>query len=397
MSEAKRVKEYLEGEGAHMIALLKRLVRAESPSTVPEAQDEILALLDAELTALDFDTTRVYGQSSGGYLYARPDARRRGQPYQLLLGHCDTVWPIGTIDQIPFALDDGVARGPGVFDMKGGLVQMVFALRALRVLALETSVTPVVLVNSDEEIGSHDSGAQIRRLARWADRALVFEPALGPEGKLKTSRRGSGKFRIRVVGRSAHSGLEPEAGASAILELSHVIQTLHNLNDPELGISVNVGMIDGGVRSNMVAPEAGAVVDIRVARREDGRRIVSRLHDLRPTTPGTSIEILGMMGRDPMESTPRNRRLWELARRLGKELGLALDDGRAGGVSDANTTTMYTATLDGLGAVGDGAHARHEYIKLDMMVERTALIVMLLCQPPLHEATAYLRETSGFV
>lgn len=391
-----RIRKYLEAEREQMIALLGRLVQAESPSSVPEAQNDVMALLDAELAALDFDTTRMYGRATGGYLYARPKAPRHSKCYQILLGHCDTVWPVGTIDEMPFRVEGDVVRGPGVFDMKGGLVQMIFALRTLRELGLEPAVTPVVLINSDEEIGSRESGAQIRRLARHADRALVLEPALGVDGKLKTSRRGSGKFHIRVSGRSAHSGLDPERGASAILELSHVIQLLHTLNDPERGISVNVGMIEGGVSSNMIAAESSAVVDVRVASREDAKWITRRIRDLKPFTPGTSLEISGKMGRDPMEPTPRNRHLWALARNIGAELGIALEEGRSGGVSDANTTSKFTATLDGLGAVGDGAHARHEYVEIDRMPERTALLVMLLLQPQLTRATVREREISAY-
>ena len=396
-SIAGRVRTYLEAEREHMIALLERLVNAESPSSMPEAQNEVLALLDAELTVLDFATTRIYGRTTGGYLYARPEDRRHGAPYQILLGHCDTVWPLGTIQQVPFSVERGVARGPGVFDMKGGLVQMIFALRAVRELGLEPAVTPVVLINSDEEIGSHESGAQIRRLARRADRALVLEPALGIDGKLKTSRRGSGKFYIRVSGRSAHSGLDPESGASAILELSHVIQTLHSLSDPNRGISVNVGMIEGGVSSNTIAPESSAIVDVRVATRDDAKRIARRIRDLTPSTPGTTLEISGVMGRDPMEPTPRNRKLWAMARTVGTELGIDLDEGRSGGVSDANTTSKFTATLDGLGAVGDGAHAQHEFVEIDKMAERTALLVLLLLQPEVKGTTVRKRELSGFV
>lgn len=377
--------------------MLERFVKAESPSTVPKAQDHIFALLDAELTTLDYATMRVFGRLTGGYLYARPERRTHGRPYQLLLGHCDTVWPIGTIEERPFTVEEGLARGPGVFDMKGGLVQMLFALRALRELNLATPVTPVVLINSDEEIGSRESDAQIRRLSRCADRALVLEPALGRNGKIKTSRRGSGKFFIRVTGRQAHPGLDPGMGASAILELSHIIQALHGLNDQDRGISVNVGMIQGGVSANVVAPESSAVVDVRVTRREDGERIACRIRGLRPSTPGTSVRIEGMMGRDPMESTPRNRRLWKRAKNLGRRLNLSLEEGRSGGVSDANTATQYTATLDGLGPVGDGAHARHEYIQIERMPERTALLVLLLMEPPLGAETRAVREISGFL
>src|SRR5208337_3061769 len=248
-------------------------------------------------------------------------------------------------------------KGPGVYDMKGGLVQLVFALRSLRVLGVELPVIPVALFNSDEETGSEESSLLIRRLARRANRCYVFEPALGLSGKLKTARKGAGQFTIQIEGRSAHAGLDPTAGASAILELSYVIQTLEGLNDPVAGISVNVGQIDGGLRPNVVAPSSKAVVDVRVPTRADGQRIEAAIHALRPTVPGTRIVVEGAVDVPPLEPTQRNRRLWEAAREAGLRLGLELAEGVAGGVSDGNTTSQYTATLDGLGAVGDGAHA----------------------------------------
>ncbi|MEX0822037.1 MAG: M20 family metallopeptidase [Rhodothermales bacterium] len=382
-AEAQHVLSYLERRKDEMVDLLRRFVMLESPSTDPSAQVELLEVIAAEFERSGFESTRVPRPSSGGYLYAAPLDRRRGRPYQLLLGHCDTVWPAGTIDRMPFRREDGVVRGPGAFDMKGGLVQMIFALRAMAELGLDPDVTPVVLVNSDEEIGSRDSVHAVRRLARHADRAFVLEPALEPVGKLKTSRRGAGKFVIGVRGKSAHSGIEPGAGASAILELSHVIQKLHELNDPAEGISINVGMIDGGSRSNVVAAEASAIVDVRVARSEDAERIVRQIRAITPVVPGTEIVVEGRFGRDPMEPTPRNRALWKRAVRAAEVLGLQIDEGRSGGVSDANVTSRFTATLDGLGSVGDGAHAAHEYVDVGRMPERAALLALLVLQPPL--------------
>lgn len=380
---ARTILEVLRGSLRDMLSLLERIVQAESPSRDPAAQDAVLSILQDELADLDFDVTRVPGTATGGYLYAVQQPRIKRRPYQLLLGHCDTVWPLGTLAQMPFRIEEGTARGPGVFDMKGGLVQLIFALRALRTSAMRPEVTPVILINSDEEIGSRESGRQIARLARRADRALVLEPALGTSGRLKTSRRGSGKFYVRVQGRSAHSGLDPGAGASAILELSHVIQALHALNDPSSDISVNVGMIQGGVSSNVVAAESTAVVDVRVASKEDARRITQEIRRLKSVTPGTSIEITGRFGRDPMDATPRNRALWRRAQEAARDLGIDIDEGRSGGVSDANTTSLFTATLDGLGPVGDGAHAHHEYIEIEKMVERSALLALMVMQAPM--------------
>jgi glutamate carboxypeptidase len=267
--------------------------------------------------------------------------------------------------------------------MKGGLVQAVFAIRVLRDLGIEPSVNPVFLINSDEEIGSIESSGAIRRLARLVDRTMVMEPSLGSRGQLKTTRKGVGRFVINVVGRAAHAGLDPEKGISAILELTHVVQTLFALNDPQRGITVNVGTIDGGMRPNVVAPESRAEVDVRVRSQEDARLIEQAIHSIQPTVPGTELEIRGSIGRPPLEPTPGNRKLWERAVEAAATLDIDLEEGAAGGGSDGNWTSLYTPTLDGLGAVGDGAHALHEHVVEEKMPERAALLACLLLGPPI--------------
>ena len=379
---------YLGEQRRPMVGLLERLVLAESPSSHPERQKEVLTILSDALSETGYRVHKVAGRRSGGHLYARPLSGggrepRSGAPVQLLLGHCDTVWPPGTSKEMPVGTRDGVIRGPGVYDMKGGLAQMVFALRALRALGLEPSVTPVVFVNSDEESGSRESTRHIRRLARVAERAFVLEPSLGPRGKLKTARKGVGRFSVVVRGQAAHAGLDPTRGASAILELSYLIQALFALNDPARGVTVNVGTIDGGLSPNVVAPESRAVVDVRVPTAEDARRVEESILGLAPVTPGVKISVEGGMGRPPMERTPRNQRLWKRARKLAEALGLELEESMAGGASDGNTTSLFTASLDGLGAVGDGAHAPHEFVYVDRMLERCALLAILVMEPSL--------------
>lgn len=302
---------------------------------------------------------------------------------QLLIGHYDTVWPVGTISKRPFSVDGNVIRGPGVFDMKGGLVQIILALRTLRDLDIEPSVMPVVFVNADEEIGSRSSSRYIRMLARRADRALVLEPAMGDSGHIKTERKGIGRFTITVYGKAAHAGLDPESGASAILELSHVIQKLFAMNDADKGITINVGTVDGGIQPNVIAPHSTAVVDVRVPTLADGEAIERAIHALEPETPGVRLRVEGRIGRPSMEATPRNQRLWALTQAAGRELGLDLYAAKAGGGSDGNTTSQFTATVDGLGPVGDGAHAQHEYLYIDKTLERAALLTMLLLSPAL--------------
>jgi glutamate carboxypeptidase len=381
---AAEVLDYLKTRQGDMIGLLEVLTLAESPSDKPETQVKVRELIAERLEAEGYRTWRIPGRRSGGCLYARPTERSRGGPAQLMLGHYDTVWPLGTLAEIPFEVDGNIVRGPGVFDMKGGIVQMVLAVAALRHFGLEPEVVPVVFVNSDEEIGSKDSTIHIRRLAAHMNRVFVLEPSLGPEGRLKTARKGVGRFMVTVKGRAAHAGLDPEAGASAILELSHVIQQLFALNDAEKGITVNVGTIEGGMRPNVIAPESSAVIDVRVKTQKDAARIEAAIHGLKPSTPETSLEIEGRIGRPALERTPRNRELWQVAQKLGQSLGIELEEGLAGGGSDGNTTSLFTATLDGLGAVGDGAHARHEFLYIDKTIERAALLTLLLLEPPLE-------------
>jgi len=382
LETAQQVLGHLREQGRMLNRFLERLALAESPSTEPRAQYKILDILSEALVEIGYAAWRVPGRRSSGHLYARPGAREHHAPVQLLLGHCDTVWPLGALGMMPVEVKDGVIKGPGVYDMKGGLVQMVFALRALQDLGLRPTVTPIVFVNSDEEIGSKESTRHIRRLARVAERAFVMEPSLGPSGKLKTARKGVGHYEVIVTGVAAHAGLDPEEGASAILELSYLIQALFALNDPARGTTVNVGTIDGGLRPNVVAPESRASVDVRVPTIEDARRVEETIHGLKPVTPGVTLRVEGGMGRPPMERTPRNRRLWQTARGLGRELDLNFGEGVAGGGSDGSTTSLFTATLDGLGAVGDGAHSTHEFVYADRMVERCALLALLLMEPP---------------
>ena len=388
MDVSRPILEYMQEQQEAMVGLVRRLARAESPSTVPQAQEEVQALLAQELEASGCRVQIIEGEQSGGHLYAEYGQLSDGTPRQLLLGHSDTVWPIGTWAEMPVVLKGRRLAGPGVFDMKAGLAQMAFALQALHAVGLEPTVQPVLFVNSDEEIGSEESTPHIVTLAREANRVFVLEPALGPRGRLKTARKGVGRFQVVVRGRAAHAGLDPQKGRSAILEMSHVIQKLFDLNDAQRGISVNVGTVDGGSRANVVAPQASAEIDVRVPSRDDVEEIENAILNLQAQTPGVELEVTGQIERCPLERTPRNQALWRLARRCGSSLGLELQEGTAGGASDGNTTSQYAATLDGLGAVGNGAHAAHEFVYVDRMVERAALLALLLMEDPLSAPDA---------
>jgi glutamate carboxypeptidase len=373
---------WLDEHRQEMVELLKQLARAESPSLDPEAQREPFRILASELERVDFVVRAVRGGEMGDHLYARPKQRRRGDPRQLLIGHMDTVWPVGTLAEMPLREGAGQLFGPGVADMKGGLVEIVFALRALHELGLRPSVTPVVFMNTDEEIGSRDSTRFIRLLARGAERAFVLESGEGADGKLKIARKGLGHFTVAVYGRPSHAGADFEHGISAILELSHQVQRLFALNDPARGITVNVGTIDGGLRPNVVAPQASAIVDVRAPTAAAARKLERAVRGLKPILEGATIEVEGGFRRPPMEPLPRNRTLLATARRLGQELGLRVEDaGLVGGGSDANTTSLFTGTLDGLGPIGEGSHATDERVDITQLPGRTALLALLVVEP----------------
>ncbi len=380
---AQKILSQLNTRRDEMVDLLRRCASLESPSRVPESQEPVIQLLSTKLADLGFRCLRIAGHQTGGQLLAVPRDYQRRSAKQLLLGHCDTVWPQGTLEKMPVVSRDGCLHGPGVYDMKGGLVQAIYAIQALRELRLFPQVAPIFFINSDEEIGSPESAANIIRLSRIVDRTFVMEPSLGIEGRLKTARKGVGRFVIKIRGRAAHAGLDPEKGISAILELSHVVQALFALNDPASGTTVNVGTIDGGMRANVIAPESRAEVDVRVRTKEDADRIEKAIYALAPTVPGTELEVSGHIGRPPLEPTARNRTLWHQACDAARLLDITIDEGAAGGGSDGNWTSLYTATLDGLGAVGDGAHAVTEHVVEEKMPQRAALLACLLLRAPI--------------
>ena len=381
---AARVLDYVLERQHAFTSLTRDLVEAESPSAHPETHDNVRRILRLALAGVGYESREAGAPGGPRHVYARPAKRRRGGPSQLVVGHFDTVWPVGTLAEQPFRIDGNVIHGPGSFDMKAGLAQLIVALRAIRDLNLETPVVPVLFVNADEEIGSRSSTRYISRLAQHAERAFVLEPALGERGDIKTARKGIGRFTVTVYGKAAHAGLDPEAGASAILELSHVIQKLFALNDVERGITVNVGTVDGGVQPNVSAPHSKAVVDVRVPTIAAGNEIEYIIHSIKPENPNVRLHIEGRIGRPSMEVTPRNQKLWDRVRKTGEQLGIELHAARAGGGSDGNTTSQFTATVDGLGAVGAGAHAIHEHLLVDKTLERAALLAMLLTSPSME-------------
>jgi glutamate carboxypeptidase len=377
---ADALQAYVHDHTDAYLQFLDRLVRAESPSTDPETQARVQRVLAEAFADLGFAATHLPGRNTGGSVYARPAARSQGAPCQLLLGHSDTVWPAGTLDTMPAERDGNELRGPGVFDMKAGLANIVFALRALDALGSTPAVCPLVLVTSDEEIGSPESRRHIERLAEAAERVFVLEPALGLEGRIKTARKGTGEMTLLV------RPTDPAPEGNVVLELSRLVQRLYDLQDPDRGVTINVGTIDGQHGGGPNGAARGRLVaDVRVPTHDDAARLRAAIRSLEADTPGVRVEVRGGIERPPLERTAANRRLWQMAQERGAWLGLPLEEGRAGGASDGNFTSQHTATLDGLGAVGDGAHADHEHIRIEETLDRCALLALLLAAPPLAQ------------
>lgn len=365
---------------AHQDALRKsidRLVQLESPSTDKAAVDRCGAVLAAMLTEAGATVTRFPQTKRGDHLRAEfPGGSRR----ILLLGHLDTVWDVGQIQRMPLREQDGRLYGPGVYDMKASIAISILAMRALRARLHVGSEVPTVVMlwTTDEEVGSETSRGYIEAEARTTDAVLVLEPSL-PGGAAKTRRKGCGEFHVTVHGISAHAGIDPRKGVSAIHELAHQIVALEELRDLERGISVNVGVVSGGTRGNVVAEQARAVVDVRVPTMKEAGRIEARMRQLRPLNPAASIEVTGSVARPPLERTDGVARLYGQAKEVAAELGVDLGEGSTGGGSDGNfTAALGVPTLDGLGPDGDGAHALHEHVIIDDLPWRAAFLAALM-------------------
>jgi glutamate carboxypeptidase len=344
------------------LSLLRELVEIESPTGDTA---EIQARVEHELRAAG---ARV--QRHGAHL--RADVPGDGQPV-LLLGHVDTVWPRGSLARLPFRVEDGKAYGPGTYDMKGGLVVLLEALRRTK-----TRHALRIVVNADEEIGSVDSRDLLEEAAAGAVAALVLEGTTDA-GHLKTARKGIGRFRLAVRGRAAHAAT-PGEGASAIHELAHQMLRIYDLADDH-GVTVNVGIVSGGTRDNVVAAAAEAVVDLRVPRLADRDRLDKALRSLRPVLEGTDLELTGMWTRPPLERSPGSDALFAAAREHGRALGLALEERSAAGGSDGNLVGHLVPVLDGLGAEGRGAHSDGEHVLVDSLEVRAELLAALLNEP----------------
>ncbi|WP_236595773.1 M20 family metallopeptidase [Paenibacillus sp. EPM92] len=373
--------EQIESYMPELLQLLEESVNIDSPSRSKVQNDRMADWYAAQFTRLTGGRVqRVPHPIAGDRLLCEVG---HGPKQILLVGHYDTVWPLGEAERRPFRIENGNAYGPGVYDMKTGLLQAIFALKALQ----DTGSFPedkrvVLLLNSDEEIGSPNSREFIENAARQSAAAFVLEPPMEPAGALKTARKGSGRYKLQVKGRSAHAGVNPQAGVSAIEELARHIQRLHGMTDYSLGTTLNVGVIQGGIGANVVADYAEAEIDVRVATLDEARRIEAVFASLAPSLPGAELSVSGGMTRPPMERSEAAGALYALAREIAQsELAVSLEETSTGGVSDGNfIAAVGTPTLDGLGARGDHAHSPLEYVRIGEIPQRTALLARLIAR-----------------
>ncbi len=375
-----------------MLDTIEQLVTLESPSDIKAAVDRLSTVLASRFGELGGKVKIHLGEKFGNHLQVDFLGRKRphfsqktremgylGKPI-LLLGHMDTVYPVGTISKMPFRINKGRVCGPGVFDMKSGMALGLYVIEALLMWNGGKLPRPVtVLFVSDEEVGSPSSRHITEKLARQSDAVLVLEPAAGLKGAVKTARKGIGEYALRVEGVSAHAGLDFEKGHSAVVELSRQILRLSELVDLKRGTTINVGKVSGGTRTNVVPSVASAVIDVRVTSQRDAENLHRELMSIRPFDPKCKIKVTGGMNRPPMARAPGTIALYEKAKAVAKELGQALDEASVGGGSDGNfTAALGIPTLDGLGAVGEGAHAAHESIVISELPRRAALLAGLI-------------------
>jgi glutamate carboxypeptidase len=376
-SALRDVQHWLIDRQGEMVAQVREMVVRESPTHDKTACDALCGYLAQQFAAL-VGRVKIHRQPKAGNHLLVDFAGARGRKPLLLLGHYDTVYDLGALSTMPWREQSGRLYGPGVFDMKSGIAQIMFALQALKQIKGGLARPVKVWLVSDEEEGSDSSRELTEKLAAQCEAVLVCEPA-GPGGALKTARKGVGDFRIKVTGQASHAGLDFEKGQSAILELSHQIQAVSRLTDLKRGITLNVGVIRGGTRTNVVAAEAVAFVDLRIARKSDGPVMERKVKSLRAVNPKCSLQIEGGVNRPPLERTKQVAALFHLAQKVGVELGFSLDEIAVGGGSDGNFTGgLGIPTLDGLGAVGEGAHAPHESVVAAELPRRAALLAGLI-------------------
>jgi glutamate carboxypeptidase len=383
--EARRRLAYFNERRDEIVSTIRELVEIESPSDNKAAVDSVAEAVAHKFSQLGGKLRIHQAKDFGNHLQVDFDVQGKSAAKPvLLLGHYDTVYPLGTLATMPCRAVDNTLTGPGVLDMKSGIALMLHALAALQDWhkehwhgGLPRPVT--VLLVSDEEVGSDSSRALTESLAKKAAVVLVLEPSYGLQGAVKTARKGVGEYLVKVTGKAAHAGLDFQKGVNAIRELAHQIEKISSFTDLKKGLTVSVGIVSGGSRTNVVPAEAAAQIDVRIARLKDAAGIDKKMRSLRPFNRKCKIEITGGINRPPMERTAGVATLYAQAAAIARELGWKLGEGAVGGGSDGNfTASLGIPTLDGLGAVGDGAHAPHEHILISELPRRAALLAGLI-------------------
>jgi glutamate carboxypeptidase len=373
--EAKAILSAVEKQKGWIEDTLRDLVRQESPSEDPQAVNAAATLVEHWAKEIGARSKLHKQRQFGDVLEIRFGPSRSIQQPIMLLGHLDTVWSLGTLKTMPWRNADGRLWGPGVLDMKAGVIMALAALNTLKQLGLDRPVT--LLLNSDEEVGSTVSRPITEKLAKESSAVLVLEPAQGLA--YKTARKGVGQYNVQVTGVGAHSGVDFERGHSAILELAKLVQTISGFTNLDRKLTVNCGVIAGGTRSNVVPSHASAEVDVRIAKASDAAYVDKLFRKLKVSDPHCKLTITGGINRPPMERKPGTIALFKKARALAGELGFTLEEASTGGGSDGNfTAALGIPTLDGMGAVGDGAHAPHESVVIEHLVPRTALLAAMI-------------------
>jgi glutamate carboxypeptidase len=372
----------VQARESEIVALIRQFVECESPSDDPAAVNRFVELV-SDTVAPFAKVKTLPGGKFGKLLVCEMDLPGRRKSGQVMaLGHSDTVWPLGTLRSMPFRHAGGRLWGPGVLDMKSGIAFFLFAVKALRELQIPVASKVLLQLNPDEEVGSPVSRALTEKNASRSRAVLVLEPGTGLAGKLKTARKGVGDFTVVVRGKASHAGVDFEAGASAVLELARQIAHIASFTHLPRGITVNPGVVSGGTRSNVVAAEATAEIDIRVLRLKDAAGLTKKFRALKPYDKRCTIQVTGGLNRPPMERSAGIVQLFRAARKLGREIGVQLEESLTGGGSDGNfTAALGIPTLDGLGGVGEGAHADNESILTSRIADRTALLAKLLAAP----------------
>jgi glutamate carboxypeptidase len=379
-SNVDRFLRYAREKQKEIIALIREMVECESPSDDPASVNRFVELMAERVKDIAKVKTLSGGGKYGKHLRCEFTCHaKKKEPQILVLGHSDTVWPLGTLANMPYGEGRGRLWGPGVLDMKAGMAFFIFAMRALRDLDVPMRRNVLLQVNSDEEVGSESSRELTEEAARRSAAVLVLEPGTGLEGKLKTARKGVGWYTVTAHGKASHAGVDFSNGANAIIEMARQLSKIAEFTRLDRGVTVSAGVVQGGTRSNVVAAECSAQIDVRAPRARDAAYLERVFGALKAFDRRCSIEVTGGLNRPPMERSAGVRKLFSIAKKLGAELGVEVEESSTGGGSDGNfTAALGVPTLDGLGAVGEGAHAVNESILINRIADRTALLAKIV-------------------